>query len=71
MEIFDIHIHFPRNWEDPDADPEPLLDRLDEVAMAAGLTKGYFLSRRPLGHHVRTHRLNTRTAPRPVHPDRA
>ncbi len=44
MKIFDIHIHFPRNWEQPDADPAPMLDRLYEVASAAGVTKACLLT---------------------------
>jgi predicted TIM-barrel fold metal-dependent hydrolase len=44
MKIFDVHIHFPRDWEHPDADPAPMLDRLAEVAAAAGVTKGCVLS---------------------------
>jgi len=44
MKIFDVHIHFPRNWENPEEDPEPMLDRLAEVAAAAGVTKGCVLT---------------------------
>ena len=44
MKIFDIHVHFPRNWEQPDADPAPMLDRLYEVASAAGVTKACLLT---------------------------
>jgi predicted TIM-barrel fold metal-dependent hydrolase len=44
MKIFDVHIHFPRNWENPDEDPEPLVDRLAEVAAKAGVTKGCVLT---------------------------
>lgn len=44
MKIFDVHIHFPRDWENPDADPAPMLDRLYEVASAAGITKGCLLT---------------------------
>ena len=42
--IFDIHVHFPRNWEKPDEDPAPLLDRLAQVASAAGVTKACLLT---------------------------
>ncbi|HZP56298.1 MAG TPA: amidohydrolase family protein [Dehalococcoidia bacterium] len=41
--IFDIHMHFPRNWERPEDDPTPLVENLYERAMAAGLTKANFL----------------------------
>ncbi|MCC6382240.1 MAG: amidohydrolase family protein, partial [Dehalococcoidia bacterium] len=44
MKIFDVHIHFPRNWEHPDEDQEPQVDRLAEVAAAAGVTKGCVLT---------------------------
>ena len=44
MKIFDVHIHFPRDWEKPDADPAPLIERLAEVATAAGITKGCILT---------------------------
>ena len=41
--IFDIHMHFPRNWEKPDADPKPLVQNLYEHAVAAGITKANLL----------------------------
>lgn len=41
--IFDIHMHFPRNWEQPDADPGPLVENLYEHAKAAGITKANLL----------------------------
>ncbi len=44
MKIFDVHIHFPRDWEKPDADPAPLIERLAEVATAAGITKACVLT---------------------------
>ena len=44
MKIFDVHIHFPRNWEKPDEDPAPIVERLAEVATAAGVTKGCVLT---------------------------
>ncbi len=44
MKIFDVHIHFPRNWEKPDEDPAPIVERLAEVATAAGITKGCVLT---------------------------
>jgi hypothetical protein len=43
MKIFDVHIHFPRNWEKPDEDPAPMVDRLAEVASAAGVTRACLL----------------------------
>ena len=41
--IFDIHMHFPRNWEKPDSDPKPLVENLYERAKAAGITKANLL----------------------------
>lgn len=44
MKIFDVHIHYPRNWENLDEDTAHLVDRLAEVASAAGITKGCLLT---------------------------
>ncbi|HMO53124.1 MAG TPA: amidohydrolase family protein [Tepidiformaceae bacterium] len=44
MKIFDIHIHFPRNWENPEEDPAPMVDRLAEIATQVGITKGCMLT---------------------------
>lgn len=44
MKIFDVHMHMPRDWEKPDADPEAMVDRIVEVASAAGVTKACMLS---------------------------
>jgi predicted TIM-barrel fold metal-dependent hydrolase len=44
MKIFDVHIHFPRDWENPDADPAPMIDRLAEVAQSVGIAKGCILT---------------------------
>jgi predicted TIM-barrel fold metal-dependent hydrolase len=44
MKIFDIHIHFPRNWENPDEDPAPLVDRLADIASTVGITRGCMLT---------------------------
>jgi predicted TIM-barrel fold metal-dependent hydrolase len=44
MKIFDVHIHFPRNWEKPDEDQAVQVDRLAEVAAAAGVTKACVLT---------------------------
>ena len=41
--IFDIHMHFPRDWEKPDADPKPLIENLYKRAKEAGLTKANLL----------------------------
>ena len=41
--IFDIHMHFPRNWDKPDDDPKGLVENLYERAIEAGITKANFL----------------------------
>jgi hypothetical protein len=41
--IFDIHMHFPRNWEKPDADAKPLVENLYKRAKEAGVTKANLL----------------------------
>ena len=41
--IFDIHMHFPRNWEKPDSDPKPLVENLYRRAKEAGVTKANLL----------------------------
>jgi predicted TIM-barrel fold metal-dependent hydrolase len=41
--IFDIHMHFPRNWEKPQSDPTPLIENLYEKAKDAGITKANLL----------------------------
>jgi predicted TIM-barrel fold metal-dependent hydrolase len=42
--IFDVHIHFPRNWENPDEDQAPMVDRLADIASRVGITKGCMLT---------------------------
>ncbi len=44
MKIFDIHVHFPRNWENPDEDPAPMVDKLVERLNDAGVTKACLLT---------------------------
>ncbi len=41
--IFDIHMHFPRNWDKPDEDPTGLVENLYERAIEAGVTRANFL----------------------------
>ncbi len=41
--IFDIHMHFPRNWDKPDADPAPLVENLYRHAKEAGITRANLL----------------------------
>ena len=42
--IFDIHVHFPRNFENPEEDPAPMVDRLVERLNNAGVTKACLLT---------------------------
>ncbi|MEO8539853.1 MAG: amidohydrolase family protein [bacterium] len=44
MKIFDIHVHFPRNWENPEEDPAPMVDKLVERLNDAGVTKACLLT---------------------------
>jgi uncharacterized protein len=62
--IFDIHMHFPRNWEKPDSDPRPLVENLYRQAKAAGITKANFLCG---GRWGLTHEASIKHALR--HPD--
>lgn len=42
--IFDTHIHFPHDWENPGADPAPLVERLFERLAECNIQKGAILS---------------------------
>ncbi|GBD22794.1 hypothetical protein HRbin29_00438 [bacterium HR29] len=42
--IFDVHMHFPRMWENPGADPRPMVEQLAEAAVRAGITKACMLT---------------------------
>lgn len=42
--IFDVHMHFPRNWEDPTADPRPMVERLAETAVRVGIVRACMLT---------------------------
>lgn len=44
MKIFDVHMHFPRNWEHPEEDPAPMVERLADVSRSAGITKACLLT---------------------------
>ncbi|HEX5939244.1 MAG TPA: amidohydrolase family protein [Dehalococcoidia bacterium] len=44
MRIWDVHCHFPRDWQKPDAPSEPLLEHLAERAHAAGIRMSCLLS---------------------------
>lgn len=42
--IFDVHVHFPRNWENPDEDPAPMVDRLAGILDKCGIVKACMLT---------------------------
>jgi predicted TIM-barrel fold metal-dependent hydrolase len=42
--IFDTHVHFPRNWQDPDEDPAVALERLADRLRASGICKAAVFS---------------------------
>jgi len=42
--IFDTHVHFPRNWQNPDEDPAPLLAYTVERMRETGIVKAAVLS---------------------------
>ena len=42
--IWDVHCHFPRNFEDPEADPAIALDARADALRAAGVTRASLLS---------------------------
>lgn len=44
QKIFDVHMHFPRNWDNPGEDPAPMVDRLAEATQKAGITKACMLT---------------------------
>jgi len=42
--IFDVHVHFPRNWENPEEDPAPMVERLAGILENCGVTKACMLT---------------------------
>jgi uncharacterized protein len=44
LKIWDVHCHFPRNWQDPEAALEPMLEHLAERARAAGIARTCLLA---------------------------
>lgn len=43
MPIWDVHCHFPRNWDNPDAEPEQVIDERADALRAAGVTRASLL----------------------------
>jgi uncharacterized protein len=44
MKIWDVHCHYPFNWQNPDADPRERLEPLAESLTSAGVTRASLLS---------------------------
>lgn len=44
MKIWDVHVHFPLNWQQPDADPAERLPKLAEALARAGIVRASILS---------------------------
>ncbi|MGE0540554.1 MAG: amidohydrolase family protein [Dehalococcoidia bacterium] len=44
MKIWDVHVHFPLNWQQPDADPSERLEPLAEALQKAGVVRASLLS---------------------------
>lgn len=42
--IWDVHCHFPRNWDNPDSDPVQMLEERADALRAAGVVKASLLS---------------------------
>ena len=53
--IWDVHCHFPRNWDDPDSDEhERLIDARADALRDAGVTRASVLSGGPPSSAPRT-----------------
>lgn len=44
MQIWDVHCHFPFNWQEPESDPTPLLEARAEALTKAGVVRASLLS---------------------------
>ncbi len=44
VRIWDTHVHFPFDWENPDADPTPRIEKLVQVMADKNITKASILS---------------------------
>src|ERR687894_349702 len=44
MKIWDVHVHYPFNWQQPDADPSERLGPLAEALEKAGIVRASLLS---------------------------
>jgi uncharacterized protein len=44
MKIWDVHVHYPFNWQQPDADPSERLEPLAEALEKAGIVRASLLS---------------------------
>src|SRR6266545_819933 len=52
MKIWDVHVHFPINWQQPDADPAERLPLLAAAFEKAGIVRASILSGGRLGFGV-------------------
>jgi hypothetical protein len=43
MKIWDVHVHFPRSWDQPEEDPGPRVDYLAEKLREAGVLRACLL----------------------------
>jgi predicted TIM-barrel fold metal-dependent hydrolase len=44
MKIWDVHVHFPVNWQDPTGDPAPRLENMAKHLTRAGVVRACLLS---------------------------
>lgn len=44
MKIWDVHVHYPFNWQQPEADPSERLPLLNEALQKAGIVRASLLS---------------------------
>src|SRR5690349_7332483 len=44
MKIWDVHVHYPFNWQQPDADPAERLPALAQALTAAGIVRASILT---------------------------
>ena len=59
MKIWDVHVHYPFNWQQPDADPSERLGPLAEALEQAGIVRASLLSGGRMGpsHEVAIEKL--------------
>lgn len=50
MKIWDVHCHFPMNWQNPEEDPAPRLENMAKHLTAAGVERTCLLIANRFGH---------------------